>query len=76
MHPMPSLRNQENRPDSLSPRWFWIAAFWLGIGLFDASQTVFVMRAEGMHHAWTALFVTSVLSWLPWALATPMVSPT
>ena len=70
---MPSLRNQENRPDSLSPRWFWIAAFWLGIGLFDASQTVFVMRAEGMHHAWTALFVTSVLSWLPWALATPMV---
>jgi LytS/YehU family sensor histidine kinase len=51
----------------------WIAAFWLGIGLFDASQTVFVMRSEGMHHAWTSLFITSVLSWLPWAIATPLV---
>src|SRR3954471_6323766 len=56
-----------------TPRWFWIAAFWLGIGLFDASQTVFVMRAEGMHHHWTSLFITCVLSWLPWALATPLV---
>jgi len=55
------------------PRWFWIAAVWSGVGLFDASQTVFVMRAEGMHHAWIHLFVTLLLSWLPWALATPVV---
>ena len=73
MHRMASLRTQESLSASLSPRWFWIAAFWLGIGLFDASQTVFVMRAEGMHHAWTSLFITSVLSWLPWAMATPLV---
>src|SRR5207302_7386002 len=73
MHRMPSLRTQESLSAPLSPPWFWVAAFWLGIGLFDASQTVFVMRAEGMHHAWTALFITSVLSWLPWALATPVV---
>ena len=46
---------------------------WFGMGLFDASQTVFVMRAEGMHHAWVYLFVTLLLSWLPWALATPLV---
>jgi sensor histidine kinase YesM len=26
-----------------------------------------------MHHAWMALFVTLLLSWLPWALATPVV---
>ena len=70
---MASLRTPESLSASLSPRWFWIAAFWLGIGLFDASQTVFVMRAEGMHHAWTSLFITSVLSWLPWAVATPLV---
>jgi two-component system, LytTR family, sensor kinase len=70
---MASLRTQERHSSFLSPRWFWIAAFWLGIGLFDASQTVFVMRAEGMHHAWTSLFITSVLSWLPWAVATPLV---
>jgi two-component system LytT family sensor kinase len=56
-----------------SPRWFWIAAIWSGIGLFDATQTVFVMRAEGMHHAWASLYLTLLFSWLPWALATPLV---
>ena len=59
------------RPES--PRWLWIAAFWSGIGLFDATQTVFVMRAEGMHHYWLRLFFTLLFSWLPWALATPLV---
>ncbi len=51
-------------------RWIWIAAIWSGLGLFAASQTVFAMRAEGMHHAWSSLFATTLLSWLPWALAT------
>jgi two-component sensor histidine kinase len=50
-----------------------MAALWSGIALFDATQNVFVMRAEGMHHAWAQLFVTLLLSWLPWALATPLV---
>jgi sensor histidine kinase YesM len=31
------------------------------------------MRAEGMHHAWARLFVTMLLAWLPWPLATPLV---
>jgi two-component system LytT family sensor kinase len=61
------------RPHSESPRWYWIASIWFGIGLLDATQTVFVMRAEGMHHAWVSLFMTLLLSWLPWALATPFV---
>ena len=56
-----------------SPRWFWIALIWSGVGLFDATQNVFVMRAEGMHHAWARLFVRLVIAWLPWALATPVV---
>jgi len=56
-----------------SSRWLWIASLWFGIGLFDATQTVFVMRAEGMHHAWIKLFATLLLSWMPWALATPIV---
>jgi hypothetical protein len=43
------------------------------MGLFDATQNVFVMRAEGMHHAWGRLFVTLLISWLPWILATPVV---
>ena len=56
-----------------SPRWFWIASIWFGLALFDATQTVVVMRAEGMQHAWLRLFVTLLFSWLPWALATPFV---
>jgi two-component system LytT family sensor kinase len=56
-----------------SPQWLGIAAIWSGVGLFDATQNVFVMRAEGMHHRWLPLFVTLLLSWLPWALATPRV---
>src|SRR5262249_31103702 len=54
-------------------RWFWIAAFGGAGGLFDASQTVLVMHAEGKHHAWPPLFVTELAIWLPWALATPLV---
>jgi two-component system, LytTR family, sensor kinase len=56
-----------------SPRWLWIASIWFAIGLFDATQTVVVMRSEGMHHAWLQLFVTVLLSWLPWILVTPFV---
>jgi two-component system LytT family sensor kinase len=58
---------------SESPRFVWVAAIWFGIGLFDATQTVFVMRSEGMHHSWVSLYVTLLVSWLPWALATPLV---
>lgn len=58
---------------SQSAGWLWIAAIWSGIGLFDATQTVVVMRSEGMHHAWVRLFFVLLLGWLPWALATPLV---
>jgi two-component system, LytTR family, sensor kinase len=60
-------------PSFETPRWYWILGVWLGIGLFDSTQTVFVMRSEGMHHAWTRLFVALLIGWLPWALATPLV---
>ena len=46
---------------SKRPQWFWIAAIWTVAGLFNATQTVLVMRAEGMHHAWAQLFVTCLL---------------
>jgi two-component system LytT family sensor kinase len=52
--------------------WYWAAGICGGLGLFEATQTVMVMRSMGMHHAWTALFVTVLLSWVPWALATPV----
>jgi hypothetical protein len=53
--------------------WPWILGVWTGVGLINASQTVFPMRALGMHHAWISLFATLVVVWLPWALATPWV---
>jgi two-component system, LytTR family, sensor kinase len=53
--------------------WLWNAAAWLGIGVAGATRTVFVMRSQGMHHAWSALFVSELLAWVPWALATPLV---
>ena len=57
--------------DRYSPNfWIWIASVWLGFGLVDAAQTVFVMRSEGMHHVWVKLFVVTVMFWVPWALAT------
>ncbi len=56
-----------------SSRWLWIAPIWFGVGLFDATQTVFTMRAEGMHHAWVRLFFTLLFAWVTLALATPVI---
>ena len=55
-----------------STPWLWIAAIWCAGGLFDASQTVLFMHAIGKEHAWL-IFVTELVSWLPWMLATPIV---
>src|SRR5262249_36872481 len=41
--------------------------------LFDASQTVFIVHAEGRHPPWLPLFGFEFVSWLPWVLATPFV---
>jgi len=60
------------RPRHASP-WLWITLVWLSIGTFDASDTVFSMLAEGHHHKWVSLYFTLLLSWLPWALASPLI---
>ncbi len=67
------LNMDTNSARAQSHQWIWIASIWFGFALVDAMQTVFVMRGEGMHHAWTKLFVTTMLSWLPWALSTAFV---
>jgi two-component system LytT family sensor kinase len=56
-----------------SINWGWIAAIWLAGGLFDATQTVFTMQSDAKHPAYLAIFITELVSWLPWALATPLV---
>ena len=48
--------------------WIWVAAGCGGLGLFEAAQTVMVMRSMGMHHQWVALFFAVFLSWTPWAV--------
>lgn len=54
-------------------QWPWIVAIWSGIGLIDACETVFPMRAQGMHHNWLALFLTLFVEFVPWMLATRLV---
>jgi two-component system LytT family sensor kinase len=63
-------------PQERARRWLWISAIWLGLGLLDASQTVFPMQLAGMHHNWGALFFIKTVTWLPWALATPLIIAT
>lgn len=58
---------------SQTQRWMWIVSIWFAFGLVDALQTVFVMRGEGMHHAWVRLFWTCLAGWIPWVVATPLV---
>jgi two-component system LytT family sensor kinase len=53
--------------------WLWIASLWAGIGVLDATQNIFAMRHEGMHHSWAKLFIALTFAWLPWALATPLI---
>jgi two-component system LytT family sensor kinase len=59
--------------DVRSTRWRWIAAMWCAGALFDASQSVFILHAEGKNHGELRLFATELFTWLPWVLATPFV---
>lgn len=65
--------NTMSEPVPSTAWWRWNVGLWVGIGLLDATQNVFVMRSMGMHHNWGRLFVTLLVAWLPWALATPFV---
>jgi two-component system, LytTR family, sensor kinase len=53
--------------------WLSVSALWLGVGLVDASQTMLHLYAEGMHYGRLRLFTWLMLSWVPWALVTPLV---
>jgi|HubBroStandDraft_1064217.scaffolds.fasta_scaffold00369_18 two-component system, LytTR family, sensor kinase len=57
-----------------STGWLWITAIWCAGALLDASQTLLAMHADDNHHAWLPIFATEMASWLPWALATPLIS--
>ena len=59
--------------DKHSTAWFWIAGIWFAGGLFDASQTVLIMRAEGRVGTWLPLFAIELVLWLPWVFTTPLI---
>ena len=61
------------RPAPKPVQWRWVLAVWAAGALFDASQNVFIMHAEGKHHWWLPLFCVEFATWLPWALATPLL---
>src|SRR5882724_9209178 len=63
----------EIRLPARSTRWRWIATIWFAGALFDASQSVFILHAEGKSHGELRLFATELVTWLPWVLATPFV---
>lgn len=70
------MRESRERKDARhtgAGNWLWVVVICAVLGLFEATQTVVVMRAEGMHHDWTHLFVAVLLSWVPWALWAPIV---
>jgi len=62
------------RPELQSTKqWLWIAFLWFALATVNATQIVGGMRAVGMEHAWSRLFLTIVLSWIVWPFATPIV---
>jgi two-component system, LytTR family, sensor kinase len=64
---------KEVSPDLRTLSFRSVLWIWAAIAVFDATQSIFVMQAIGMRHAWTALYAVVPLSWLPWAFAAPFV---
>src|ERR1700689_4491951 len=62
-----------NRADARLTGWIWIAAIWCAAALFDASQTLLTMHLVGVGKAWLRPFLIVFVSWLPWALVTPLI---
>jgi two-component system, LytTR family, sensor kinase len=56
---------------TIAGKWWWAAAICGGLGVFEGTQAVVVMHAEGMHHAWVNLFFAILLGWVPWAVVAP-----
>jgi len=54
-------------------RWGPAGLTWLGLALLDALETLAGMREQGRHPQWTTLFFTVMLTWLPWAVVTPLI---
>ncbi len=54
--------------------WGWIVLIWSAVGLIDACQTVLFVHSLGAQRNWLPVFGTELASWLPWLLATPLIT--
>ena len=54
-------------------KWAAIAAVWMVLGVINAGPVYFEVRAEGMNHAAWRVFSWGILTWLAWALFTPVM---
>jgi two-component system LytT family sensor kinase len=70
---MDDTERMDSGRQKLSSLWLWIGFVWLAVGLLNATQIVLIMHAEGMQHSWFRLFVSMLVSWAVWALATPFI---
>jgi two-component system LytT family sensor kinase len=64
----------ENHAETRATPWGWIVVIWSAVGLIDACQTVFFVHALGQQRTWLPMFGAELASWLPWVLATPLIS--
>ncbi len=64
----------ETRTEPRSTPWGWIVLIWSAVGLIDACQTVLFVHTLGQQRAWQPVFGVELASWLPWLLATPLIS--
>lgn len=53
--------------------WMWSVVAWTVFGLADGFETMATMHSEGMHHRWIMVLAVSVLDWVPWMVATPLI---
>jgi two-component system LytT family sensor kinase len=67
------LRMEPAVPALKLPRWHSIVLIWLGIAVICTVQDMMVMQRGHMHLSQPRLFVTLIVSWLVWVLATPTV---
>jgi len=65
--------NREKKARSSGNKWSWFALFWVAMGLIDGTNTVVLMRSQGMHHAWPELFASIAARWTLWAFVTPAI---
>jgi hypothetical protein len=64
----------ETQTELRATPWGWIVLIWSAVGLIDACQTVLFVHTLGQPHAWLPVFGVELASWLPWLLATPLIS--